>query len=241
MDLAGRLARLLIGLVLFGVSLALMVRANLGLGPWDVLHQGIAGRLGWPLGTVTIAVSALVLLAWIPLRQRPGVGTVANVVIVGLAVDATLAVLPAPDLLAARIGILVAGIVLNAVASGLYIGAGLGPGPRDGLMTGLAARGVSVRLARTVIEVGALLLGIALGGTAGVGTVAYALAIGPLVQLALRGRPTSSGVGKRPTTPRTRTARTLTTRTPPAPTPQAPTPLAPTPLARTITTEGTQP
>ena len=202
-----RLVRLFSGLVLFGMSLALMVRANLGLGPWDVLHQGISRHLGWPIGTVTIAVSALVLLAWIPLRQRPGVGTIANVVVVGLAVDATLAILPQPDLLAARAGLLVSGIVLNAVATGLYIGANLGPSPRDGLMTGLAARGVSLRLARTVIEVGVLVLGFALGGTVGLGTIAYALAIGPLVQLALRGTAASHDTAP----PNIRTTTTTTT------------------------------
>jgi uncharacterized membrane protein YczE len=183
--------------VLFGVSLALMVQARLGLGPWDVLHQGLARRLGWPIGDVTIVVGALVLLAWIPLRQRPGLGTVSNVVLVGLSVDVALGLLPSPHAMAARAGLLVAGILLNAVASGLYLGAGLGPGPRDGLMTGLAAHGISVRVARTVIEVAVLLLGIALGGTVGIGTLAYAVAIGPLVQAAL-------AIGARP---RTRTNR----------------------------------
>lgn len=225
LGLTGRLVRLFVGLVLFGVSLALMVRADLGLGPWDVLHQGIARRLGWPLGTVTIAVSVLVLLAWIPLRQRPGVGTVANVVVVGLAVDATLAVLPQPDVLAVRIGLLVGGIVLNAVASGLYIGADLGPGPRDGLMTGLAARGLSLRLARFAIEVSVLVVGVALGGTAGIGTLAYALAIGPLVQLALRGKPGS----RRPRAPHAVPSHTeATTRSAPMTPP-------------TVTTKGTTP
>jgi uncharacterized membrane protein YczE len=169
----------------FGVSLALMVRANLGLGPWDVLHQGIARHLGVQIGWVTIAVSALVLLAWIPLHQRPGLGTVSNTVLVGLAVNATLDVLPAADGLPTRLALLAAGTLLNAVASGLYIGAGLGPGPRDGLMTGLAARGHSIRTTRTAIELAALLFGVALGGSVGVGTVVYALTIGPLVQRTL--------------------------------------------------------
>jgi uncharacterized membrane protein YczE len=169
----------------FGVSLALMVRADLGLGPWDVLHQGIARRLAVQIGWVTIAVSALVLLAWVPLRQRPGLGTVSNAVLVGLVVNTALDVLPAVTALPTRVSLLAVGILLNALSTGLYIGAGLGPGPRDGLMTGLAARGYSVRTARTAIELTALLLGAALGGTLGIGTVVYALGIGPLVHYTL--------------------------------------------------------
>lgn len=180
-----RLARLYAGLIGFGISLALMVRAGLGLGPWDVLHQGIARRLGVQIGWVTIAVSVLVLLAWIPLRQRPGLGTLSNVVLVGLAVNATLDVLPAMHPLSTRALLLAAGVLLNAVATALYIGAGLGPGPRDGLMTGLAARGHSLRFVRTAIELAALVVGVALGGTVGVGTVIYALSIGPLVHMLL--------------------------------------------------------
>ena len=177
--------RLYVGLLGFGASLALMVRAELGLGPWDVLHQGIARHLGVQIGWVTIGVSALVLLAWIPLRQRPGLGTLSNVVLVGLAVNVVLDLVDAPAGLAPRTGLLVAGIVVNALATGLYIGADFGPGPRDGLMTGLAGRGISVRVARTAIELVALGAGIALGGSFGIGTVAYALAIGPLVHVLL--------------------------------------------------------
>jgi uncharacterized membrane protein YczE len=166
--------------------MALMLRSTLGNMPWDVLHQGIAGRLGWSIGTVAIAVGALVLLAWIPLRQRPGLGTVSNVVVIGLAVDAALAVLPAPGSLPIRVGLLVAGVLLNAVATAAYIGVHLGPGPRDGLMTGLVRRtGGSVRLVRTSIEVAVVATGWLLGGTLGLGTVVYALAIGPLVQVLL--------------------------------------------------------
>jgi uncharacterized membrane protein YczE len=183
--LAGRLARLYLGLGCFGVSLALMVRARLGLGPWDVMHQGIARHLGVQLGWVTIAVSGLVLLAWIPLRQRPGLGTVSNAVVVGLVVNGALDVLPAPGPLGWRVAWLVGGIGLNAVATACYIGAGLGPGPRDGLMTGFAARGHSLRAVRTLIELSVLAAGFALGGTAGIGTVAYALSIGPLTHLLL--------------------------------------------------------
>lgn len=180
--LGARLVRLYLGLAGFGLSLAAMVQANLGLGPWDVLHQGIARHLDAQLGWVTIAVSAIVVLAWIPLRQRPGFGTVSNILVVGLAVNVSLDLLPAPNLVVVRIALLLGGIMLNAFATALYIGADLGPGPRDGLMTGLAARGHSIRAARTGVEVTALTLGILLGGSYGLGTVLYALGIGPLVQ-----------------------------------------------------------
>ena len=181
-----RLVQLYAGLVLYGFSMALMIEAALGLNPWDVLHEGLAARVPLTFGQVTIAVGALVLLAWIPLRQRPGFGTVSNVVVIGLAVDASLALLPAPDSLPVRAGWLAAGIVLNAVATAAYIGARLGPGPRDGLMTGLVMRtGGSVRLVRTLLEVSVLATGWLLGGTVGIGTVAYALAIGPLVHVML--------------------------------------------------------
>ncbi|WP_327001125.1 hypothetical protein OHA72_39190 [Dactylosporangium sp. NBC_01737] len=178
---SNRLGRLYCGLVLFGVSLTLMLRADLGLGPWDVLHQGISDRTGVSIGLIANLVAVAVLLLWIPLRQRPGLGTISNVIVVGLVTDATLALTGPVHGLAARIGLLVAGIVANAVATGLYVGAGLGPGPRDGLMTGLAARGHSLRLVRTLIEMTVLGAGWLLGGTVGLGTLAYALAIGPLV------------------------------------------------------------
>jgi uncharacterized membrane protein YczE len=183
--LALRLVNLFAGLVLFGASLALMLRSGLGLGPWDVLHQGLAGRTGLPIGQVVIGVAVVVLLLWFPLRQRPGFGTVSNVIVVGLAVDGTLAVLPQPHQLAVRTAYLVLGILANAVATGLYIGAGLGPGPRDGLMTGFARRGHSIRLVRTLIELSVLAIGWLLGGTVGVGTLLYAVTIGPLVGVLL--------------------------------------------------------
>jgi uncharacterized membrane protein YczE len=184
--LTRRLAQLYAGLVLYGISMALMIEAALGLNPWDVLHEGLAGRVPLTFGQVTIAVGALVLLAWIPLRQRPGFGTVSNVVVIGLAVDASLALLPAPDSLLVRAVWLASGIGLNAVATAAYIGARLGPGPRDGLMTGLVRRtGSSVRIVRTLLEVSVLATGWLLGGTVGIGTVAYALAIGPLVHVLL--------------------------------------------------------
>jgi uncharacterized membrane protein YczE len=181
-----RLIQLYAGLALYGASMALIIRSTLGNMPWDVLHQGLADRIGWSIGAVSILVGALVLLCWIPLRQRPGLGTVSNVVVIGLAVDATLVLLPAPSALPLRVGLLAAGVLLNAVATAAYIGVHLGPGPRDGLMTGLVGRtGRSVRLVRTSIEVAVVVTGGLLGGTLGVGTVVYAVAIGPLVQLLL--------------------------------------------------------
>jgi uncharacterized membrane protein YczE len=183
--LTARLVRLYAGLVAFGVSLALMLRADLGLGPWDVLHQGLAERLGVPIGWVVIGVGVVVMLAWIPLRERPGLGTVSNAILIGLVVDAALAVLPSPQPMTLRIAFLVVGIVGTAIGTGLYVGAGFGPGPRDGLMTGLARRGLSVRLVRTSIEVMVLILGFFLGGSVGIGTIAFALGIGPLVHLTL--------------------------------------------------------
>jgi len=181
--LTRRLGQLYLGLVLYGFSMALLVRARLGVMPWDVLHQGVARSIGGSLGTVSIVVGALVLLLWIPLRQRPGVGTVSNVLVIGLAVDASLAVLPHVDGMVLRVALVLAGVLLNAVATAAYIGVRLGPGPRDGLMTGLVRRtGRSVRIVRTSIEVVVVATGWLLGGTLGVATVLYALAIGPLVQ-----------------------------------------------------------
>ncbi len=181
-----RLVQLYAGLVLYGLSMALLVRSGLGVMPWDVLHQGLARQLGWSLGVVTMVVGALVLLAWVPLRERPGLGTVSNVVVIGLALDAALAVLPEPGALPVRAALVPAGILLNAVATAAYIGVHLGPGPRDGLMTGLVRRtGGSVRVVRTSIEVVVVAAGWLLGGTLGVATVLYALAIGPLVHALL--------------------------------------------------------
>ncbi|HCI4287605.1 TPA: hypothetical protein NO539_000210 [Klebsiella pneumoniae] len=181
-----RLLQLYIGLVLYCVSTALFVHANLGADPWDVFHLGVAKQLGISFGTVIILTGAAVLLLWIPIRQMPGLGTVSNVIVLGLAADATLAVLPPLESMVARSALLVGAIVLNAIATGMYIGAGFGPGPRDGLMTGLHARtGWSLRGIRTAIELSVLLIGWLLGGKFGVGTVIYALSIGPLIQLCL--------------------------------------------------------
>ncbi|TKT07592.1 YczE/YyaS/YitT family protein [Streptomyces galbus] len=185
--LTRRLVQLYAGLALYGASSALLVEAGLGLEPWGVLHQGLAERTGLSIGVVSIVVGAVVLLLWIPLRQRPGLGTVSNVFVVGLAMDATLALVPGAHALAARIPLMAAGIVLNGVATGLYIAASFGPGPRDGLMTGLHRRtGRSIRLMRTAVEVAVVATGFALGGTIGAGTLLYALSIGPLAQLFLR-------------------------------------------------------
>ncbi|MFD4952555.1 YitT family protein [Streptomyces sp. NPDC058451] len=185
--LGRRLIQLYAGLVLYGASSALLVRAGLGLEPWNVLHQGLSELTGLTIGTVAIIVGAVVLLLWVPLRQRPGLGTVSNVFVVGLAMDGTLALLPDARTLAVQVPLLVAGIVLNGVATGLYISARFGAGPRDGLMTGLHQRtGRSIRLMRTAVEVAVVVTGFALGGTIGVGTVLYAISIGPLAQFFLR-------------------------------------------------------
>ncbi|MFF9048524.1 YitT family protein [Streptomyces parvulus] len=195
--LTRRLTQLYGGLVLYGASSALLVRSGLGLEPWNVLHQGVAERTGLSMGVVLTVVGAAVLLLWIPLRQRPGLGTVSNVLVIGAAMDATLAVLPDAEGLPLRIAAMVAAIVLNGAATGLYIAARFGPGPRDGLMTGLNRRtGLSVRLVRTAVEVTVVATGFALGGTVGVGTLLYALSIGPLAQVFLRVfavRPAPSG------------------------------------------------
>jgi hypothetical protein len=179
--LSRKLAQLLLGLALYGVSLAFLLRAGLGLAPWDVLHQGLAERTGVSIGVVLIVVSFVVLLAWIPLWQRPGFGTVANALLIGVFVDLSLSVLDDAHGWPLRIGLMVSGVLLNGLATALYIGASLGAGPRDGLMTGLVRRtGRSVRLVRTVLELSVLVVGFLLGGTVGVGTVVYALAIGPV-------------------------------------------------------------
>jgi uncharacterized membrane protein YczE len=181
----GRLAQLYAGLVLYGISDAMLLLAGLGVDPWDVLHQGLSRQLGLGVGTWAVIVGAVVLLLWIPLRQRPGFGTLSNVLVVGSVIDLVLATVSPPHGLPARAALLGAGVVLNGIATGAYIGAGLGPGPRDGLMTGLAARGHSIRAVRTLIELTVLLAGWLLGGTVGVGTVVYALAIGPIAHVSI--------------------------------------------------------
>jgi len=181
-----RLIQLYGGLILYGTSMALQIRAGLGLDPWDVFHQGVADHTGLSFGTVTMITGAAVLLAWVPLRQLPGLGTISNVFVIGLSVDAALSLVPGAGPLPVQLLMLAGGVFLNAVAGACYIGAGFGPGPRDGLMTGLVRRtGGSVRAIRTSIEVTVLAVGFLLGGTVGLGTVVYAVAIGPLLHLLL--------------------------------------------------------
>lgn len=178
-----RLIQLFAGLVLYGISDSMLLLAGLGVDPWDVLHQGLARRTGVATGTWAIIVGAAVLLLWIPLRQRPGIGTLCNVAVIGAVIDVMLAAVAPPHSLAVRAAVMVSAVALNGVATGLYIGAGLGPGPRDGLMTGLGARGHSLRVVRTGIEATVLLIGWLLGGTVGIGTLVYAACIGPLAHV----------------------------------------------------------
>jgi uncharacterized membrane protein YczE len=193
-QLARRLPQLYAGLVLYGITLACLIRAQLGNAPWDVLHQGIASHLGVSIGAVTIAVSLMVLLAWVPLREMPGLGTISNAFVIGLATNLGLAWLHEPPTLAGRVALTAAGIAGNAVATAMYIGARLGPGPRDGLMTGLNRRtGRPVWMVRTSLEVAVVVLGWLLGGVFGVGTLLYAVLIGPLVQRLLPLFTVSSG------------------------------------------------
>ncbi|WP_433202551.1 YczE/YyaS/YitT family protein [Dactylosporangium sp. CS-047395] len=182
---ARRWSMLLGGLALYGLSSGLIIQAGLGVDPWDVLHQGLARTLGGQVGTWAILASVAVLLLWLPLRARYGVGTLANAVLIGLGINATMWLVPAPHNLALKALMLVVAILLNAFATGLYIGAGFGPGPRDGLTTAIAARGHSIRLVRTVIEVTVLAVGWLLGGSVGIGTVLYAISIGPLTHITI--------------------------------------------------------
>jgi uncharacterized membrane protein YczE len=180
-----RIGRCVVGLALFGVGIALIIDADLGAAPWDVFHTGVSDLTGIAVGTVIILTGASLLVLWVPLREQPGLGTVLNAVEIGLVVDLVLPLVPQPDHLAARLLMMFGGVVVIGVGSALYIGAGLGPGPRDGLMTGISRRGISVRAARTGIEVFVLAVGVALGGAIGLGTAVFALGIGPLVQLFL--------------------------------------------------------
>jgi uncharacterized membrane protein YczE len=184
-DWAIRLARCVTGLALFGIGIALLLQSDLGAAPWDVFHQGVSELTGISIGNVIVITGVLLLLLWIPLHQRPGVGTLLNALEIGLVLDLVLPRLPEVEAIPGRVAYLLVGLVIIALGSGLYIGSGLGAGPRDGIMMGLKERGLSVRVARTAVEVIVLVVGIALGGTAGVGTVLFAVGIGPLVQLFL--------------------------------------------------------
>jgi uncharacterized membrane protein YczE len=196
-----RLTQLFAGLLLYGFSIALMVRSRLGLAPWDVLHSGLTHWFPIDIGEALVIVSFVVMLLWIPLREMPGIGTVSNAIVIGVSADAFLSVMPVPGTLGVRVGLLVAGVALNGLATAAYIGAQLGRGPRDGLMTGFSRRtGYSLRLVRTVMELTVVALGLLLGGAAGLGTILYAVAIGPLSQALLppllvvtRNPPSSSG------------------------------------------------
>ena len=203
--MARRLVQLYAGLALYGLGVALQVESTLGNDPWDVFHQGLSRRFGLSIGAWIIIAGAVVMLAWIPLRQRPGVGTISNALTVGLFADLFLWLLPTPEHMAVRWAFLVAAIAAGGFATGCYIGAGLGPGPRDGLMTGLAARGYSVRLVRTGIELTVLAAGWALGGTVGIGTILYAVAIGPLAHVFVPmleiGEPEAAGRSEAPGMP----------------------------------------
>ena len=185
MNLRRRLVRLVVGLVLFGIGIGMMLQSDWGLPPWDVLHQGLAEQFGLTVGMWSIIISALVLLAWLPLHERYGIGTLLNAVIIGVIIDLAAFVIPAPETLIWRILLNLGGILLIGIASGMYIGANLGPGPRDGLMTAIARRGPSIRVTRWAIEIVVLITGILLGGTFGPGTIAFALFIGPIVQFFL--------------------------------------------------------
>jgi uncharacterized membrane protein YczE len=196
-----RLLKLFLGLIAYGMSMVMMLQSDLGLMPWDVLHQGIALQGGWPMGRVTVAVSFVVLLAWLPIRQKPGFGTVCNAIVIGLVFDAVNGLIGdrLADLsLVSRTALLIGVIALNGAATAAYLGAHFGPGPRDGLMTGLVRRtGRSVRLVRTLVEGGVLVSGFLLGGTLGIGTVGYMLLIGPLIQVMLPWFDSRSGASAR--------------------------------------------
>ncbi len=192
-----RIIRCVTGLALFGIGISLLIDADLGAAPWDVFHTGLSELTGLPVGAIIIAVGAALLLVWIPLGETPGLGTVLNAIEIGVVVDLVLPIIPEPDALLPRTLMMLVGIVTIAIASGFYIGAGLGPGPRDGLMTGVARRGLSIRAARTGIEVAVLAVGVALGGSIGIGTAVFALAIGPLVQVFIP----RLAIGRRPITP----------------------------------------
>ena len=184
-NLPRRFIQLIVGLVLFGIGIAMMLQSGIGLPPWDVLHQGLTEQFGLTVGIWSIIISVVLLLLWLPLREKYGIGTVLNAIIIGFVIDVGVLFIPAPESIWWDVTLMLGGIFLIGLASGMYIGANLGPGPRDGLMTAIARRGVSIRATRWGLEIVALVTGVLLGGTFGVGTIAFALFIGPIVQFFL--------------------------------------------------------
>ena len=203
-----RIARCVFGLILFGVGITLLIEADLGAAPWDVFHTGVSERVGISTGWVIVITGVSLLLLWIPLRERPGLGTILNATVIGIVVDVTSPLMGEPKALLVRVAMMGGGVVIVAIGSGFYIGAGLGPGPRDGLMTGLsrrsvAGRSISIRAGRTFVEIVVMVIGVVLGGAIGIGTVAFMVGIGPLVQiflppLTMPGRPASTEVSGAP-------------------------------------------
>ena len=191
--LGQRLARCTFGLALFAVGISLQMNANIGAPPWDVFHQGVSKQTEISIGKVIVMTGFILLLMWIPLKQKPGLGTILNALEIGLVADLALAIIPEPNNIFIRVVMAALGIVIVAVGTGFYIGSALGPGPRDGLMTGLAKRGIPIRIGRTAIEVTVLIVGLALGGQVGVATFAFAFGVGPLVHFFLPRLAISSG------------------------------------------------
>jgi len=191
--LGQRLARCTFGLALFAVGISLQMNANIGAPPWDVFHQGVSKQTEISVGKVIVMTGFILLLLWIPLKQKPGLGTILNALEIGLVADLALAVIPEPNNIFIRVVMAALGIVIVAVGTGFYIGSALGPGPRDGLMTGLAKRGIPIRIGRTAIEVTVLIVGLVLGGQVGVATFAFAFGVGPLVHFFLPRLAISSG------------------------------------------------
>jgi uncharacterized membrane protein YczE len=191
--LGQRLARCTFGLALFAVGISLQMNANIGAPPWDVFHQGVSKQTEISVGKVIVMTGFILLLLWIPLKQKPGLGTILNALEIGLVADLALAIIPEPNNIFIRVVMAALGIVIVAVGTGFYIGSALGPGPRDGLMTGLAKRGIPIRIGRTAIEVTVLIVGLVLGGQVGVATFAFAFGVGPLVHFFLPRLAISSG------------------------------------------------
>jgi len=183
--LGQRLVRCIFGLALFGIGISLQMNANIGAPPWDVFHQGVAKQTEISVGKIIVMTGFILLLLWIPLKQKPGLGTILNALEIGLVADLALAIIPEPKNIFVRVMMASLGIVIVAIGTGFYIGSALGPGPRDGLMTGLAKRGIPIRIGRTAIEVTVLVVGLLLGGQVGVATFAFALGVGPLVHFFL--------------------------------------------------------